>query len=134
MSRSPAKDIASKLSELNFGTEGTNIFANDIPGHIDNLIAVFDTGGLAPDNVMGGSSVNPAFENVTIQVRVRNNSNSTAQQNIYDIFRNLNCLSAICGSTDYLLIQAMQSPLLMEKDENERYNYVCNFIAVRRPS
>lgn len=132
MSHSTAKDIAGLLATQGYGTEGTNIFVNIAPDSTDNMIEVNDTGGFGPLNSMGGAGTKPNLEVTGFQVRVRNNTNQTAHSNIYNIYKLLDGYNGTLDSVAYLLIQAAQTPFILYKDENERYNYACNFICERR--
>lgn len=132
MAKSPAEDIATLLQTNSFGTLGTDLFVNGSPDPPDNSVEVNDSGGVYPVDAMGSSSSKPMFERPGIQVKVRNNSNSTAAEKIYDIFVLLHGYAGTIGDMEYLFIEASQSPFKLFKDENERSVYVCNFLLNRR--
>lgn len=135
MSRSPAVDIATYLDTNGHGTVGSTLWVNKLPdrtGLSDNLIAVFDTAGFPPTNLMGNANI--AFEHPGIQIRVRNQSAQTSQSKCYAIYLLLNGRSSFTGFTDYLMMAARQFPFLMQVDDSDREHWICNFALTRRPS
>lgn len=133
MGKSAASDINLHLENKLFGTRGTDIFTNFIPDSPDNLIATFDVPGPPPPHSMGGTSVNPALEIHGIQINVRNVSAEQAQSKMYDIFKELDGTGGVTlNAREYLYIEAVQTPFLLDRDEKERVTFTCNFLVTRR--
>jgi hypothetical protein len=122
-------DIAAYLAGKGRGTVNSSIFVNYRPATPANLISVTGYGGSAPDWTHDTSgNANPR-----VQVWVRNTSNSSARTLIEACFDDLDGLTnQTLSGTFYPGIFAIQHPQLLAQDENNRWEYVCNFDVKRR--
>lgn len=125
----PENAIAAYLQTLGLGTVGTNIFVNTKPATPDNLISVFGYAGRAPERTHDGSG----NSRPGIQVWVRNASAGTGRSTIESAFNALDGLSNTSLSGRYfLIVNALQSPEPMGKDENGRTEFSVNFSTIIR--
>ncbi len=118
-------DIIVKLSALGYGTAGIDLFKGLLPLSPDNLILVRTYDSAPADLVWNGEY--PYF-----QVTVRNKVYADGQAKIQAIYQALHgiCEEVINGKR-YLLISAIQSPILLHIDKSERKVFVCNFSAMK---
>lgn len=128
----PSEDIKDMLTEISSsGWEfGENIFIGSEPTSPDNCITIFDTvsGGpmLTLDRQMN-------FEEVAIQVRVRNISYPAGWQVINDVMATLHGrANEEWGGAMYHLIRSKTSPAFLGWNENGRAVFVANFEIQRR--
>ncbi|MCM8901325.1 minor capsid protein [Caldicoprobacter algeriensis] len=114
-------DIALYLQQQGVGVIGTDIFKGQMPAAPDNCIALFEYAGEPPDLHWPG-------EYPSLQAMVRNKSYAAGREKIEQIKDALHGLSeTVINGHRYLLIQARQSPFFLERDENARAIFVCNF-------
>ncbi|MBZ4662770.1 MAG: hypothetical protein JG776_452 [Caloramator sp.] len=110
-------EIGSYLEQKGIGVVGEDVFFAQIPENPDNLIAIFETGGYEPELLF-----DKAIEYPTFQIWVRGLGYEETRNRIQEIFKLLN------GNTDiYPLIKAMQSPVSLGLDENNRWEFSVNF-------
>ncbi len=115
-------------------TLGTNLFLGRRPDTPDTLVAVYETGGTAPEMVFGGNAA-PPVETRGLQVIARAAAYSTAEALCTDVFVAL-CLidNETINSTRYLLADPVQSPFALERDSHDRMLHVVNFLVTREVS
>lgn len=119
-----AADIAEHLEDNVIGTVGTSIFVNYLPETPDACIAVYDTGGQAPLNVLN-------YENAGIQVTVRGTA-AAGRSKIADVFDLLHTLThATIETRDYRRIDATSSPSFIGRDRLGRSLFTVNFIVLK---
>jgi len=123
---SPAKDIKDIL--VANGSLGlvyaTNIFTNKEPALPKNCVTIFNTNGFAPD--LGLDS--QGYERPSIQIRVRNTSESNAWSLIENIKSKLHGLhQETWNGTLYTVIYCSSGPALLDWDDNGNCRLVCNF-------
>lgn len=118
-------DILVKLQAELVGTSGTDMFKGLLLNEPDNMICVRGYDGLPTDLAWDGEY--PYF-----QVAVRNLKYDDGQTKIQTIYRLLHgiCEETING-TRYLLIRALQPPMLLNIDKSERKVFVCNFSVMK---
>lgn len=118
-------DIALYLQQQGVGTVGADIFKGQMPVAPDNCIALFEYAGEPPDLHWPG-------EYPSLQAMVRNKSYAAGREKIEQIKDALHGLSeTVINGHRYLLIQALQSPFFMQRDENNRAIFVCNFKIIK---
>lgn len=124
-------DIATRLQTDGIGTIGASsgwaIFKAALPDGPDTAVALFETGGDAPEERY-------ALDRPTFQVRVRGDAwgYSAARTKMQDIFAALHAQEANVGS-DYVYIYAVQSgPIQMGHDESDRPHLSLNFRVVKK--
>lgn len=118
-------DIGSILQSAGVGTVGTDIFLGKLPATPDNCVAVFEYAGEPPDLHWNG-------EYPGLQILVRNKNYDTGRQKIEQVKNILHGMAeTVINNHRYLLIRANQSPFLLERDENGRAIFVCNFRIIK---
>lgn len=121
---SVALDIATILegSTIQAGTLEEDLFVSQIPSSPDNCVAVYDTGGLAPE----------FFEKPTVMVHVRNRSYEAGYALALDIKQHLDRMyGVVIGDTRYICIWALQEPAFLQYDSNKRAIFAVNFRVFR---
>ena len=119
------RDIAQILQNNGIGTLGADIFLGQLPASPDNVVAVFEYAGEPPD-------LHSNVEYPGLQVLARNKSYDTGRQKIEQAKNILHGLTeTVINGHRYLLIQAKQSPAFLERDENNRAVFVCNFRVIK---
>lgn len=113
------ESIAAYLEARGYGVQGESIFIGTMPEQPDNCLALFDTGGFAPELACD-------IEYPTFQVLVRGTSYMMTRSKIDNIYRLLH------GNTELaLLLQAMQNPAAIGQDEAGRHEFSVNFRAIK---
>lgn len=120
------EDIADYLDDQGLGTVQTDIFYNNMPDTPDNCLAVYAYAGQAPPTTWDA-------EYPSIQVKVRNTDSIDAYELAYSVFTTLHRLTnpSMTSTKDYYYIYATQSPAMMGKDANGRYEFVVNFNVIK---
>ena len=112
-------------------TLGTNLFLGRMPDSPDTCVAIYETGGNAPTDVFGGNTA-PPIENAGLMCHTRASSYSDCQSLAVDIMKTLTkVINETLTGTTYYKIEANQSPFGLERDEEERMIFSCNFMAVK---
>lgn len=118
-------DIATYLQANGVGTIGTDIFLGQLPANPDNVTAIFEYAGEPPDLHWNG-------EYPGLQVLVRNKSYEAGRQKIEQAKNILHGVSeTVINNHRYLLIRANQSPAFLQRDENNRTIFACNFRVIK---
>lgn len=111
---------------------GTKTFLNYLPDVPNRANAVHETGGLAPDWVMGAST-KVAWENARFQIVTRSTSSTQARGDMDIAWTILSGVTnKVLTGTTYLRISPTQSPFLLERDKRGRPVYAVNFDVMRR--
>ena len=114
-------------------TLGTNLFLGREPDSPDTCVTLYETGGAGPDDTFGGDTA-PSLENPGLQVRSRAAAYSTAQSLAVDVWSLLaKVINETLTSTKYLKISPVQSPFALDRDDQDRMIFVCNFDVVKVP-
>lgn len=114
-------EIGSYLEQKGIGVVGNDIFFAQVPENPDDIIAIFETGGFEPELLF-----DKVIEYPTFQIWVRGLDYETARSKIQAIFELLS------GNTEiYPLIHAMQSPVSLGQDEQNRWEFSCNFKVIK---
>ena len=115
-------------------TLGTNLFLGRRPDTPDTLVALYETGGTAPQLVFGTNAA-PPVETRGLQVVARASSYSTSEALCTDVWVAL-CLidNETINSTRYLFSDPVQSPFALDRDDQDRMMHVCNFLVSREVS
>ena len=109
------------------GLTAGDIFLGQFPSSPDAVIVVLETGGDAPEQVMGGTVV---MEKPTVQVIVRNARYEYAAATVTarTVFTILKfAIQQTINSTVYHKIVAIQQPFPIGVDDNERPQISCNY-------
>ena len=106
-----------------------NLFIGKEPAKPINCVTIFDTPGFAPD--LGLS--NQGYERPSIQIRVRNVSQSNGWTMIENIKNLLHGLShQTINGTLYTVIYCSSGPALLDWDDNGHVRFIVNFNLQRR--
>lgn len=128
-------DIGGHLAAASIPTEsltlGTNLFLGRRPDTPDTCVALYETGGTAPELVFGTNSA-PPIETRGLQVVARAAAYSTSEALCTDVWVAL-CLidNEVLGSTRYLFADPVQSPFALDRDDQDRMLHVVNFLVSR---
>ncbi len=117
------------------GATGWTRAASWMPPDPDQIVAVYETPGTAPEQIRDGST-EQAYDDVGFQVRIRGAAHGyeAAREQIGKIYRALHgsSLAPATGDPAYLIVHATQSgPMPLGLDENERPGMTWNFRTMR---
>ncbi len=119
-------ELGTYLQTAGIGTLGTDLFLGELPANPDNCVAILEYGGMAPEHDLGTTALRYEFPRV--QVVVRNTSYATGRLKAQDI---LGDMAAVANETltsvYYLEAAPLQSPFLLERDDNDRWVFACNY-------
>jgi hypothetical protein len=125
-------DIASYLTDLGLVSPSYPIYQGYIPDDQDQMMAVFETGGMPPTELGIGTDPRPN-ERVTFQFRVRGSRLN------YAVTRAqwLACFNALQDSVlanpdVYAYIQAKHYGPIVFNDDRGRSNFISNFNCMKR--
>jgi hypothetical protein len=124
-------DIATYLDSQQASlTLGTNLFLGRMPDAPDTCVALYEYGGSAPDNTMGGGL--PVLQNPSVQIAVRAVLYASAESLISLCWGTLESIVDMSLSgTRYNRVTAIQSPFVLERDSQDRVIFVQNFNVTR---
>lgn len=130
-----AEEIIRHLHSAGVGNIASNLFAGRLPDAPDSALAVIPYGGREPMRAFRGGAGQAVAERPRFQVLTRSSSLSAALSASYGAMNALDGLghSSISAVT-YLWIEALESPFVLDRDENERVIIACNYEAVKRLS
>ena len=112
-------------------TLGTNLFLGRLPDDPDTCVAIYETAGTNPTDVFGANSA-PPIEHAGVMCHTRATSYSSCQSLAVDIMKTLSkVINETLTSTYYYKVEVEQSPFALERDEQERMVFSCNFTAVK---
>lgn len=105
--------------------EGKDIFIGFMPENLGNCIMLDQTGGVEPDKYV-------PIEQPTVQIMVRNTSYNAGFYKMTAIYHALHQLldDAVLetGGVDVMTVFALQEPVHLGKDENDRHIFSVNFV------
>lgn len=108
-------------------TLGTNFFYSTIPESPDICVALIEDSGVSPVFTQGTNGL-PVIERPQVQILVRHTSYETGRALIESLYRILTQIAnqSISGTT-YLRVAAIATPTMIERDDNRRCLFTCNF-------
>jgi len=110
----------------------TAIYRGRQPSDPSTVVTIYETGGSPPVHGMGGSPGTALAEQPSIQVVTRSTSYSTARTTADQCFDLLDGLyQTTINGTRYLYVEALQSPFMLERDDQERTRIACNYRIVK---
>jgi len=113
-------DMVTYLSSGGGWTGGTNLFAGLLPPTPDEAIAIYETGGTAPEHTMGNVAGAGVLERPRVQVISRASTYEVARANAQKAWLLLDKLpTRTINGVQYYYGQAVQSPFLMGRDEQQ---------------
>lgn len=112
-------------------TLGTNLFYGLMPETVDNVVALYENAGAAPNFTLGSSNL-PQMERPQLQVLVRNTAYSTGRSLAETIYRTLTAIAnQTINTNSYLRVEALGMPAVLERDSSKRVIFTMNFDVVR---
>jgi len=123
--------IKGELDSL--GTLGT-IIVGEVPAKPDAIGVIAEYGGRAGERQFGQKGI--YYEKPSFQVLFRGDPHDydTPMQKCLVAMRYLAQLQAITlNGVEFLTVDPQQNPFSLGKDENNRYEIVCNFWTEKRP-
>jgi hypothetical protein len=130
------EEVATYLAANSGGTMtlGTNLFIGDMPDDPDHVTAIYETGGMAPDETLGAISV-PVWENPRLQVLCRGATYVEARASADIAWKTLVLIvNQNLGSTRYMRVVPVQSPMLAGRDNSLRVLISCNYDVMKAVS
>jgi hypothetical protein len=108
-------------------TLGTNLFLGRMPTDPDTCVAIYETGGNDPTDVFGANSA-PPIENAGVMCHTRAAAYSDCQSLAVDIMKTLSkVINETLTSTYYYKVEPIQSPFSLDRDDQDRMVFSCNF-------
>lgn len=126
------KDMLVAASALSL-VAGTNLFIGREPIKPNNTVTILDTAGTGASldfdkNDPNDPNDNDRYEYAEIQIRIRNTSYETGMNLARKIISLLhNRGNEVINQTKVTLIQSVDSPFLLDWDDNNRARIVTNF-------
>lgn len=122
-------DIATHLAANSTRlTVGTNLTKGYMPASPATCTTIFETGGLAPIKAFSTGTVDRVWEQPSIMVHSRSTDYQTARNTIEDVFTILDGIgNTTLSGTRYGRIDAIQSPIDIGQDSNDRHMLSVNF-------
>lgn len=120
--------LAANTTRLTVGVNLTKAFMPDDPNTVTSL---YETGGVFPLHFFTTSTGTRGYEQPGLQAVSRSTSYQTARTVIEDVFTILDNVAGTNLPTAtgpyYVTIDAVQSPFLIDRDQNERFRVGVNF-------
>ncbi len=117
--------IALLVEQNALGTRGIDLFEGKLPASPDNAIAIFEYAGEP-------QMVNQPIEFPSLQLLVRNTSYQAGRAKIENIKNLLHGRhEELLSNVRYLFVSVKQNPYLLQRDENDRVIFVCNFSVIK---
>lgn len=132
MSDNPASDVARRLADEGFGTVTGNtptITANTYPETPNDIVAVHATTGFDPEETFGGTDQYV----YNLSVLVRGSTQSAVATKAMDIWRFLHRFKGVIEGVNVKVIWARSMPFPLGRDENNRWQWSCNYVYRREP-
>lgn len=109
---------------------GTSLFYNHLPDEPNRATAIYETGGVAPQQHFSGDL--PSWENARVQLIHRSTSSVTARADANAAWYILQQVAnEALSSVSYLRISPVQSVFLLERDDRGRPVFAANYDVVR---
>jgi len=125
-------DLGVRIATAISGTVGTDIFKSTLPPSPDAAVALYETGGLAPEKRFGTAGIE--WERPAVQVVVRGapNDYATPRATIQTIYENVAEIETEdLSGTRYYLSEPMQNPFALDVDEQDRPSLAFNVILTK---
>jgi hypothetical protein len=127
-------EISARLSSESLVTTGYTVVRGKVPATPDKVIVLRETGGAGPERFLGGSA---SVEQPALQVIVRGAKHDydgprLQIEQIYQAAMGWGAFTA--SSVRYLGLTPLQAPTKLRDDENERVEFVVNFLVQKELS
>ena len=125
-------DLGVRIATAISGTVGTNIFKSTMPPSPDAAVALYETGGLAPENRFGTKGIEWERPAVQIIVRGAPNDYATARATIQTIYESIAEIETeeLSGTKNFLS-DPQQNPFALNVDEQQRPSVAFNVILTK---
>ena len=124
-------DIGGYINTNTSFTLGTDFFLSLLPDTPDNCVALFESGGVAPQYTQGSTGT-PVIERPELQVITRHTSYETGRANANTVYLLLTAITnATINSNLYYRIEAAASPAMFQRDDSRRVLFTTNFNVMR---
>ena len=125
-------DLATRIATTISGTVGTNIFKSKMPVTPDAAVALYETGGLAPEKRFGTKGIEWERPAVQIVVRGAPGDYQTARTTSQTIFEDVAKIETEdLSGTRYYLSDPLQEPFELAVDKQERPTLAFNVILTK---
>ena len=125
-------DLGVRIATAISGTVGSNIFKSTMPPSPDAAVALYETGGLAPENRFGTKGIEWERPAVQIIVRGAPNDYATARATIQTIYESIAEIETEeLSGTKYFLSDPQQNPFALNVDEQQRPSVAFNVILTK---
>jgi len=136
-----AEDIADVLSTGGMGTVASTIFIGPLRDNVDTGVAVIETGGIFPVHAFSSGPATTigagvaVVERPRVQVFSRAPDYATARAQAQNAFNLLDGMQdRTVNSVKYLYVEAVQSPVDLGRDKNDRQRFSVNFDVTKNVS
>lgn len=130
-SATPVEDIVTFLDGQFSLESGVNLFAAMTPQDPDDVTAILEYPGTAPDQMM--HTALPATDNARIQVLCRSLTYITARDLAQQIWQALvSVFGQTINGTFYHNVAPLSQPALMNRDDQSRFQVIANYEIMRR--
>lgn len=125
-------DLATRIATTISGTVGTNIFKSMMPVTPDAAVALYETGGLAPEKRFGSKGIDWERPGVQVVVRGAPGDYQTARTTSQTIFEDVAEIETEdLSGTRYYLSDPLQQPFELAVDEQKRPTVAFNVILTK---
>jgi len=119
--------VAALLEGSQVATRGTDLYLHVLPDTPNNVVAVNRYGG--PPPVYVHDHAGPRLDPIAFQVVVRNTDVVAAEATAVAAYRCLAAVdAAVVAGVNIISIRPDQVPFPMERDDNGRFVWVCNYV------
>ena len=125
-------DLATRIATAISGTVGTDVFKSMLPAVPDAAVALYETGGLAPEKRFGSAGVDWERPGVQVVVRGAPGDYQTARTTSQTIFENVAEIETEdLSGTRYYLSDPQQQPFGLAVDEQDRPTVAFNVLLTK---
>ena len=126
-------DIADILTSG--GIASASIFVHELPERPHTGLVITPTGGYGYDRTMSASPANAPLERPSVQLRTRSTDAATAEALLMSAHVMLNGMTERAVNTNrYYYVRAVQAPMYLGRDEENRTMFSCNYDILRAES
>jgi len=129
-------DLGTFIADAGHGVEGSDLFLGTMPSDPSECCALIEYSGEPPLRTQNEGSAHSSAqggERPRVQLLCRSAEYETGRSLVQAITETLDAVrNETIEGTWYTRIAAIQSPFLVERDENDRYVFACNFQIVKR--
>ena len=117
------------------GIASASLFIHELPERPHTAMVVVPTGGYGYERTMSASPANAPLERPSIQLRSRSTDAATAEALLMNGHVILNGLTErAINSIRYYYVRAVQTPMYLGRDEENRIMFSCNYDILRAES